>query len=471
MPDPNDRSDRAQQYAVELSNLARQDADQVAARLQYGSRAVAVQRFARMWPDNQHRPARRALQRWYLYAFEQHLAEPVAGTIQTIDSQEAGRVLAIVSDHTGADPSVILGLITTLAHDARALARETAIARGRLIEAGLNGRITTLFPPRREVEVGLRQAISEQWYARSFRAVIGPKLFGEPTAPVTPAEVYAVGRCLAADRALTVHQYEEPIDFTNRRWREDASWQWANQPLHRRQAWLRRQGYDPDLRPDLTMASFGRLPAYLQSRLLEQTAPSRLDLGLPITDGTPREQAATMFEANPVRPATAAEITAQQLIFRRGGGAIPPEMITEPADAPLLDALRQLRDSNQRGRQAINGLGYLRHWWSDPRKVDQAVQMRLAGTDFQDIAQHLGISPQLLRAGLARSNVDREALRQPIGGRERRPADAELDRNRQLLQAQRGSPRNREGSPKRTAPEAAPRRSAEADRGPDSGRE
>lgn len=416
--------ERAHVYARELATLAGREADQVAVRVQYGARLVAANRFAEVWPNTTRTSStRRALQGWYLHAFEQHLAEPVAGTVQTIDGTEAGRVLATVIERTRVSRNVALGVITALAHDARILARGTAIARGRLVEAALNGHISKLFPRRPAADLGLRQAISEQWYARCFHAVIGPKVLGVPTAPVTPMETHAVGTCLAANQARILLQHGDPIGLASEQsWREHASWWWANQRTTQRKGWLRREGYGPHL----AMTSFGRLPPYLQSRLLEQHPPSDLDLSRSVDVGAPVERAARMFDAEPVRPATDAEQRAERAIFTRGGGAIPPNMIPEQPDLPLLDALRELRRNNRNNRSEVGGLGYFHQWWSDPRKVDQAVQMRLAGAQFGEIANQLSIGIRSLRKGLLRSNVDPDALRRG-------------SQNERILEAQRGS--------------------------------
>lgn len=439
--------ERAHLYARELATLAGREADQVAVRVQYGARLVAVNRFAEMWPNTARNSlTRRALQGWYLYAFEQHLAEPVAGTVQTVDGREAGRVLATVIERTRVNRDVALGVITALAHDARILARSTAIARGRLLEAALTGHISKLFPRRPEADLGLRQAIAEQWYARSFHAVIGPKVLGVPTAPVTRMEIHAVGTCLATNQARILLEHGDPIGLAREQtWRDHASWWWVNQRTAQRQGWLRRAGYGPGL----AMTSFGRLPPYLQSRLLEQHPPSDLDLSHPVDVGTPAQRAARMFDTAPLRPATDAEQQAERLIFTRGGGTIPPNMLPEQPDmVPLLDALRELRRNNQNNRSEVGGLGYLHQWWSDPGKVDQAVQMRLAGTDFGDIAKQLGIGKKSLRKGLLKSNVNADAL-------------VQASPNERILKAQRGS-----GKPHRAA-RAPRRRSAEGDRQPE----
>ncbi|GAB3930761.1 hypothetical protein GCM10027613_51330 [Microlunatus endophyticus] len=149
MPDLS--AERARIYAHEVSEFATAEANEVAVRLQYGARSIAVARFSELWPQHARNPqTRRALQAWYLYAFEQHLAEPVAGTVQTINGKQAGRALATVMEQTRVHHAVTVGVITALAQDARILARKTAVARGQLLEAALNARINRLFPSRNQ---------------------------------------------------------------------------------------------------------------------------------------------------------------------------------------------------------------------------------------------------------------------------------------------------------------------------------
>ncbi|GAB3930764.1 hypothetical protein GCM10027613_51340 [Microlunatus endophyticus] len=257
--------------------------------------------------------------------------------------------------------------------------------------------------------------------------MIGPKVLDVPTAPVTPTEVDRVGSCLADNQARLLYQDGDPIGLPGERtWREYASWWWVNQRTQQRVRWLRIEGYGGPGREveesKLAMTSFGRLPPYLQSRLMHQNPPTDLELniGQPVASGTAAERAARMFDAEPRTPATDAEQGAERVIFARGGGAIPVRDM--PDLAPVVNALRELQQNNQGGRQKVLGLAYTNRWWNDPRKLQQATEMRSAGVKARDIAAKLGISVGSMYYGLKTSGASSETLL-----------------NRRILDAQQGS--------------------------------
>lgn len=418
-PQPDWQARRREQtrydHAAQLWKIASDEAHQIAGRMHYAARAVAVERFSEIWPKAEtESKTRDAFQDWYLYVFDQQLAEPITGRVDlSIPGTEAGNVLATVQGRTHASNETVIATIAALARDSEALAHRTAIGRAELVEAGLHGRLSTLFP-RRASDVGVRQAVAEQWYARCFRAVINPRLFGIATAPVTPAEVHVVGVSLAAGQARILHRGDQPFSADGQQeWRQRTAWAWVNQTPKERETWLRRHG---DTREELAMSSFGQLPAYLRALLMEERPPTELLSSLPIAAGTPVQQAAKMFATTPIEPATTSELNSQRLIFNRGGVTIPAEMITQrPELTPVTEALNRLRSENQRRKETVGLNSRLdpRSWWRDETRLDQAVRMRIQeNASVKEIADTLGISETSLRYGLTHSeNVDRDALK------------------------------------------------------------
>lgn len=390
----------AYRTAERIWKAANADGAAISERLLIAERAAATGRFESFWPTPSEShvmpPTRRLLRDWYVRVVENQLARGImAPAGSPIDGVEAERVMAAVRGRTGADSSLVVDVVIELARDGRAFADHMAKARKDYVDAALTGRINQLF--QRSGQVGMRQALAEQWYLRSFRAAIEPLLYRLDTPPVTAAEIQAVGISLATAQPRILHQNGRPIGpATPDGWRAHTAEQWAALSAHDRATWLTGRSWEADF----VEAEFHQLPLTVQSQLLAQYPPVGPIMSQGIAPGPPLHAAAVAFGTTQVPAASDQDLQYARILFNRGGVTLPRQILDDLPDSDAVQATLQALHAANKRRGEMRGHPRQRPYWSDDQQRDRAVQLRKLGMSFRAIGNELHMNEDRVAKGL-----------------------------------------------------------------------
>lgn len=383
----------------------------VAERMNLAGRAAAADRFTQYWPAPNSAPVsptHRLLRDWYFRVVENHLARGITAPAGSpIDGMLAEDTMTAVRQRTSADSTIVVDLVLELARDARTFTDQMAKAREQYVDAGLRGYIVGSIRRAPEQQLGMREALIEQWYARSFRAALEPALYKLDTVPVTPNEIYAVGINLATAQPRILYSGGEPTGpATRQAWREHATTQWAALGSETRAAWLTERAWDADRFADVP---FAELPITVRSELLRQYPPDDVIMTQGLATGRPLQAAAAAFDSTPIR-ATREEVHLSESLYSKLGIALPQRALQHLPDpsARVIARLDDLHAANQTHREMRGHTrAGTRERWAEPEQKARAIQLRQDGKTYQQIADELGIGPKAVANGLRRhSTID-----------------------------------------------------------------
>jgi hypothetical protein len=390
--------------AERIWKAADADGKAISERLLIAERAAATGRFEGFWPTPTESrvmsPTRRLLRDWYVRVVENQLARGIMAPADSpIDGMEAERVMAAVRKRTGAESPVVVDVVIELARDGRNFADRVAQAREDYVDAALRGRLGRLF--QRSGPIGMRQALAEQWYARSFRAAVEPTMYRLDTTPVTTAEIQAVAVSLATAEPRILYSEGKPIGpATPDGWKAHTAEQWAAMPKKARACWLSERSWDVSFATD----DFRHLPQTAQSDLLRQFPPTGPILSQGIATGPPVEAAAKAFGATPIEAPSATDLQLAGMLFSRAGVTLPRQLLGKLPDGDAVEsALDALHAANTpRGEMR----GHPRHYahWANDQQRDRAVELRKSGLSFRAIGDQLGMSGDQVANGLRKDS-------------------------------------------------------------------
>ncbi|QGN34486.1 hypothetical protein [Microlunatus sp. Gsoil 973] len=400
--------------AERIWKAANADGVAVLERLLIAERAAATGRFENVWPTPTESrvmpPTRRLLRDWYVRVVENQLARGIMAPADSpIDGMEAERAMAAVRKRTEAESSVVVDVVIELARDGRRFADQVAKERKDYVDAALRGRLGRLF--QRSGPVGMRQALAEQWYARSFRAAVEPILYRLETPPVTAAEIQAVGISLAAAEPRILYSEGKPIGpATPDGWKTHTAEQWESMSGDARSSWLTERSWDASF----ATVDFQQLPRTAQSDLLRQYPPTGPILNQGIASGPPVEAAAEAFGTTPIETPSTTDCELASILFSRAGVTLPRQLLGKLPEAHAVEAsLDALHSANTR-KGEMRGHSRRHPYWADDQQRDRAVELRKSGMSFRAIGNQLGISGDQVANGLrSDSTIAEELVRKP----------------------------------------------------------